>query len=108
MDNSTENLEVDLRIANARAEVAIGLVRTLIRELSDVVDWSENDLFRSYWHSFDDEDPARDIVLLEMGIISAVGDEANPGEANEAYHRKRKRLVHQIRKELKQQKLSPS
>ena len=108
MEKSMEDLEVDIRIANARAEVAIGLVRTLIQELSGVVDWSEQDLFRSYWHSFDDNDPARDIVLLEMGIISAYGDEANPGEAAGAYHRKRERLEHEVRKELKQQRRSPS
>jgi hypothetical protein len=106
MERTMEDLEVDLRIANARAEVAIGLVRTLVRELSGIVSWNEDDLFRSYLDSFDDEDPARDYACLDFVRFHGGDDGVNPGEAYGADLRRREVLDHKIRKQIRQDRAS--
>lgn len=107
MERSIEDLEVDLRIANARAEVAIDLVRALVRELSGIISWSEEDLFRSYLDSQGpEEDPARDYACLDFIRFHGVQDGTSPGKAYGADLRRREVLDHEIRKQIRQRRTS--
>ena len=68
MESRIEELEVAVRIAEAKADVAISLVRLLITELgrSEVVSWSDGDLVRELINGFQEDDPARDHALLDI------------------------------------------
>lgn len=107
MEKSLEDLEVEIKIANARSQVAIDLIRTMIRELSGVVDWNERDLFGSYFDTQgSDADPARDYACLEIFSYFRHTDDMRPGESYAMDMRERERLDHQIRKQIRHDQAS--
>lgn len=96
MESRVEELEVDLRIANARAEIAIALVRELTKQLalSGVITWNDDDLVREFGKGFDVEDAARDFAMLDVPVA---GDpEEMIGEAYSRDMQMRRRLRAEI------------
>lgn len=90
MDNRLIELECDVRIAQARADLAITLLRALVRELSGgVVDWNEADLFRSTLPGVGD-DPAARLACLDL--INFGDEELRPGRAYIADQQRREML----------------
>lgn len=99
MESRIEELEVSLRIAEARAEIAIDLVRRLTRNLglAELISWTDYDLIAECRGSFDTDDPARDFAMLDL----VTTDDEDMGEAHRrdmlARERLRADLLEQIR-----------
>ena len=95
LEKDLRELEIDVRIANARAELALGLLRALIRELSGgIVSWDERDLFRSYRETVSLDDPAERFAHLD--IVGHDADELGAGGAYLADIEARRRLRDEI------------
>lgn len=80
MERRIEELEIDLRVAEAKADLAIRLVRYLCDELgrSSAVNWDADDLFRQFLNDVDFEGPEEE---LARNAILPSPDEAEFNEA---------------------------
>jgi hypothetical protein len=101
LETKLEEIEVDLRIANARAELAIGLIRTMIDQLQGIISWSPNDLFQQHFEKVDFSDPATAFACIEY--VGGGHEEVPLGQAyEEDLHQRvelRKRILSRIRHE---------
>lgn len=110
MESRVEQLEVDLYVAEAKADLAIRLIRYLADELSrsSISNWDSDDLFRQFLDDVDYIDPGEEIARLS---IMPNPDEATMAEgvmAAEYFLRTQTRLRNEIRDRIRQERASPS
>lgn len=112
VESRIEELEVDLRIANARAELAIKLVSYLCDELgrSGVISWGADDLKRQFLTDTDmdvDDHPVEFARLdIEPGAVES--DMAEAVDEVIAYNRAAARLRKAILEQIRHERSSPS
>lgn len=113
MESRIEELEVDLRIANAKADLALRMVRYLTDELgrSGVINWDANTLFSQFLndHAMDVDDPPVEIARLEIQPTADDGSEI--GDAIDQMVADTKtvaRLKREILEQIRHERPSPS
>lgn len=114
MENRIKDLEVDIRIAEARAEMTLRYINYFCDELgrSGIINWSADDLKRGFLNDsdYDLADTAMAYARLDLEIRP--GDDgyewAEAVDRSMAYVRLRAELRAKIASEIKHEQPSPS